>query len=195
MDTHGNPLSSAPAQSLNEHTLITFIQLVERVRGTGIGAMERDELPFSNVVQKLQLQPRRDPARHPQFQIMFSFEPPLPKLEPGWEFTLMDVETGMTKFDLHLEMDERSDGLLARFIYNVGLFERHTMGRMAKEWLRIATQADAEPDARLSQLVVRSARKFRERIWSLLPTSHSFSWRRPDLCETFVGGRCDRNRN
>jgi condensation domain-containing protein len=167
----------------------SFTQLVERVRETVIGAMERDELPFPTVVQELQAA-RRDASRHPLFQIMFSLEPPLSELAPGWAFTQMDVETSVTKFDLHLEMDERSDGILARFIYNVDLFKRQTVRRMAKEWLRIAREAAASPDAPLSQLIPYGTGQLRRRFWSFLRhrTSYAAGSDRSGLKNSSGGG-------
>jgi hypothetical protein len=84
---------------------------------------------------------------------MFSLEPPLGELEPGWKFTQMDVETGITKFDLHLEMDDRSDGILARFIYNADLFKKQTIVEMSKAYLHIAREAADNPGQRISDLV------------------------------------------
>jgi non-ribosomal peptide synthetase component F len=129
----------------------TFLQLVDRVREVAISALGRDEVPFSAVVQKIA--PQRNGSRHPLFQVMFSLEPPLGDLEPGWKFTQMDVETGITKFDLHLEMDDRSDGILARFIYNADLFKRQTILELSKTYLDIVREAAAHPGSRISDLV------------------------------------------
>jgi hypothetical protein len=144
----------------------TFAQLVARVRDTVLAAMEQDELPFSTVVQELQ--PRREHSRHPLFQIMFAFQPPLPEFESGWEFTMMDVETGAAKFDLHLEMEERSDGILGRFIYNIDLFERNTVRRMVDQWLSIAAAVVRTPDLPLSRATLGGVEKLWRRMRSLL---------------------------
>lgn len=160
-----------------------FIQLVERTKGVVLSAMEHDEVPFSSIVKELRTE--RDPSRHPLFQIMFSLEPPLPALEPGWGFTQMDVETGVMKFDLHLEMDERAEGILARFIYSTDLFNPKTIQNMAKEWLRIARHAAAQPDAPISQLVPRPSHKLRERVLDFFkPRPHSEG---PGACEEIIG--------
>ncbi len=129
----------------------TFLELVERVREVAISALTRDEVPFSTVVHKLAAQ--RDGSRHPLFQVMFSLEPPLGELQPGWKFTQMDVETGITKFDLHLEMDERTEGILARFIYNVDLFKKQTILEMSATYLQIAREAAAHPELPISKLL------------------------------------------
>lgn len=149
----------------------TFREFLARVRQTVLAAVENDEVPFTDIVRNVRR--RVDTSRHPLFQIMFSLEPPLPALQPGWEFTQMDVETGTTKFDLHLEMDERPDGILARFFYNTDLFERHTIEQMAEQWLELASQVIARSDSRLSELTVRKSATFRERIWQLFPQVRS----------------------
>ena len=46
----------------------------------------------------------------------------------------MEVETGTAKFDLTLDLEERPDGLLARFEYSTDLFEEATIARMAGHW-------------------------------------------------------------
>lgn len=135
----------------------SFLELVERVRETTIAALSRDEVPFSMVLKKVAS--KRDGSRHPLFQVVFSLEPPLGELETGWKFTQMDVETGMTKFDLHLEMDERSDGIWARFIYNADLFEKQTILDMARVWLQIAERAARSPELRISGLVPGAQQK------------------------------------
>jgi hypothetical protein len=140
----------------------TFLQLVERVRETAISALSQDDVPFSTVVQKIA--PRRNGSKHPLFQVMFSLEPPLGELEPGWEFTQMDVETGTTKFDLHLEMDDRGEGILARFIYNADLFKRQTILEMSKTYLRIAQGVAANPELPVSQLAPRRNGGWRARF-------------------------------
>ncbi|MEO8662491.1 MAG: condensation domain-containing protein [Bryobacteraceae bacterium] len=128
----------------------TFLQLVERVREVTIAALSRDDVPFPLLARELA--PRRDASTHPLFQVMFSLEPPLGELDAGWRFTQMDVETGLTKFDLHLEMDERKEGILARYIYNTDLFFPDTIRAMAEDWQTIAKAVVASPDVPLSEL-------------------------------------------
>ena len=49
----------------------------------------------------------------------------------------MDVEMGISKFDLHLELDNRPEGLLSRFIYSTEIFDRSTIVNMRKRWVRL----------------------------------------------------------
>jgi non-ribosomal peptide synthetase component F len=130
---------------------LTFAELVARCKDELFGALANDGLPFSLVVKELSGE--RDGSRHPLFQLLFSFEPPLAPLKPGWKFTRMDVETGSAKFDLHLELDEFPQGVEGRFIYNADLFDRSTIEQMGADWVGIVSEVVATPSRRISELV------------------------------------------
>lgn len=50
----------------------------------------------------------------------------------------MDID--LTKFDLHLELDERPGNHWPVSMYNVDLFDRRTIQDMANTWQAIAAQ-------------------------------------------------------
>jgi amino acid adenylation domain-containing protein len=83
---------------------------------------------------------------------LFSLEPPLPEIDPAWRLTQMDVDTGASKYDLSLELDERREEVLARFHYKTDLFDAATIVRMAAEWQRLLVGSFADPDQKLSEL-------------------------------------------
>ena len=107
-------------------------------------------MPFEQVVNEVQ--PQRDRDRNPLFQVMFSLEPPLPPLPPAWRLTQLDVETGTAKFDLYLELDDRPEGMIGRFLYRTDLFEPATIARMAGHFRSLVDAIVADPDRRLSAL-------------------------------------------
>ena len=106
----------------------TFRELLARVRDVVLDALANDDVPFELVADAVE--PQRDRRQSPLFQVMFSLEPPLPPLPAAWNLTQLDVETGAAKFELYLELDERPDGAIGRFMYWTDLFERATIRRM-----------------------------------------------------------------
>jgi amino acid adenylation domain-containing protein len=128
----------------------TFLTLLGRVRDVTLDALACDEIPFEHVVNSLR--PTRDPGRHPLFQAAFSLEPTLPALPAGWAFTQLDVDTGTTKFDLYLELDDRPEGIIGRFMYRSDLFEDETIARMAARYRTLLDGVVADPDRPLSAL-------------------------------------------
>ncbi|HEX4215168.1 MAG TPA: amino acid adenylation domain-containing protein [Candidatus Dormibacteraeota bacterium] len=133
----------------------TFRELMLRVRDTTLAALANDEVPFEHVVQALG---GRRQGTNPLFQVVFSLEPPLPDPPRGWNLTQMDVDTGTSKFDLYVELDERPQGLIGRFIYRTDLFDRPTVERMAAQFAAVLELVVAEPDRRLSELPLPGGR-------------------------------------
>jgi amino acid adenylation domain-containing protein len=121
-----------------------------RVKTSTLGALSHSEIPFELLVNEVIEE--RDPSRAPLFQVSISVEPPLAPLQEGWAFTQMDVDPGTAKLDLHLELDERRDGLFGRFIYNSALFERETIRTMKSRWLKLLDQIVAAPGRRVRDL-------------------------------------------
>jgi hypothetical protein len=128
----------------------TFLEVIERGKQELISSLDHDGVPYENVVKELD--PKRDGGVNPFFQVSFSFEPPLAPLGENWKFTQMDIETGAAKFDLHLELDERQDGIIGRFIYNVERFDRETIQQLLKTWKEIVEKVVADPTRRLYDL-------------------------------------------
>ena len=87
----------------------------------------------------------------------------MPEVDPAWRLTQMDVDTGATKYDLYLELDERPEGILGRFHYSTDLFDPTTIARMAQHWLTMLEAAANNPQLRVSQLHLLSQRE-REQI-------------------------------
>ena len=138
----------------------SFRDLVQRTRNWTIDALDHDRLSFEHLVRELKVQ--RDPGRNPLFQALFSLEPPLPELDPAWRLTQMDVDTGASKYDLSLELDDRSEEVLARFHYSTDLFDPATMVRMAAHWQNLLAATVANPDQRISDLPVLTADEQRQ---------------------------------
>ena len=116
----------------------SFLDLMERAREELLSSLDHDAIPFEFLVENLCEQ--RGGGRHPFFQVLFAFQPPLAPLHPNWRFSQMDIDLGVTKFDLHLELDERPEGIIGRFMYNIDLFDRRTIQGMVNTWQAIVAR-------------------------------------------------------
>ncbi|MCU1303522.1 MAG: amino acid adenylation domain protein [Candidatus Sulfotelmatobacter sp.] len=130
----------------------TFLEVLDRVRGVTLGAFSHEEVPLDRLVAELQ--PERDPNRNPLFQVLFSLEPPPSQVSPEWDLTCIEVETGATKFELCMVLDDRPDGLLCRLIYNTALFDASVIRRMAGHWQTLLEAVAADPARQVSEFPI-----------------------------------------
>ncbi|WP_413206106.1 amino acid adenylation domain-containing protein [Rhodospirillum sp. A1_3_36] len=129
-----------------------FHALVDRVRLLTREADQHSELPFSQLTDALR--PDRDPDRPALFQVLFShivdFDPPqsLPslKIEP------VSLDVGTAQYDLSLYVDETGDGVTARLVYRLDLFEEQTIQRLRERLLLLLQKATAQPDLPIAKL-------------------------------------------
>ena len=127
-----------------------FREFLAQARDTVVGALSASEVPFDHIVREVQ--PKRDLGAHPLFQVLFSVQPPAPILAEGWDLTQMDVAAGTAKFDLYLELEERGEGIIGRFLYSTDLFDAATIERMIGHWRTILEAIVADPDCLLERL-------------------------------------------
>ena len=137
----------------------TFRELLNRVRKTTIEALSNDGVPLDQVLKELHL--ARDRSRNPLFRVLMSLEPSLSELEPGWNLTPIDVETGTSKFDLCFVLDDRSDGLFGRMIYSTDLFDAATIARFVECWQTLLQAVVRDPGARISHIPILPERERR----------------------------------
>ncbi|GHG93829.1 non-ribosomal peptide synthetase [Streptomyces lanatus] len=138
----------------------TFAELLERVRETTLGAQEHQDVPFEQIVEALR--PPRDPGRSPLFQVMLS-QQNIPETASGWpdlSVTVRETPAGIAKFDLTVAWDETplaSGELRGHVEYDVDLFDRTTVERMTRHYLRLLESALADPGSRVSALPMLDA--------------------------------------
>lgn len=126
----------------------TLKELLSQVSRTVQEALLHQEYPFSLLVERLQ--PKRDPASSPIFQVMFVLykeeQRALPFLtgEAGTrislgrlELELLDVEEQVSMLDLTLTMIEEGESLSASLQYNTDLFDDLTIKRMTEDFRRL----------------------------------------------------------
>ncbi len=155
----------------------SFRELVKRMRNIALEAMEHDCVPWAQLIQEFSAS--RDASRNPLFQVMFSLEPPMPDVAPNWRLTQMDVDSGGTKYDLYLELDERREEVLARFHYSTDLFDAATIARMASHWMNLLEGAVTDDTQSIDRLPVLTEAERHQLL---------YEWN--DTKVEFPGGEC-----
>ena len=130
----------------------TFVELLERVRGTCLDAYTHQDLPFERVVEEIH--PGRDFSRNPIFQVLFNMADAGER-----ELVLAGCETGRisqsapgAKFDLVFQAAEIDGAIELVSIYDADLFSEARVKAMLEQWSDLLAQAVAES--------TRSVRKF-----------------------------------
>jgi amino acid adenylation domain-containing protein len=131
---------------------ITFSHLLSRVRDDCREAYTHQDLSFEKLVEELQ--PRRDLARNPLFQVMFLFQnsPASDFQLPGITVEPIAVDSSISKFDLTLSLTERLQKLTGFLEYSTDLFEPATIRRMIGHFQTLLKGIVANPDRPISTL-------------------------------------------
>jgi len=130
----------------------TFREAVMRTNAVCSMAYQMQDMPFERLVEELQ--PARDTARNPLFQVMFSFmeEQRSTFKLPGLTISAIEPENAAAKFDLTLAITHGDRGLTGSIEYCVDLFERATIERMAVHFENLLRSVAAQPDTSINAL-------------------------------------------
>ena len=143
-DTSGNP---------------TFTGLLARVRDADLDAFDDQEVPFEQIVERVQ--PTRSPNRHPLFQTMLALQNnQSPTLElPGLGVVPeQPIGTGTAKFDLSFSLAEQecpaggAAGIEGTLEYDGALFDAATAHSLVDHYVRLLDSASRVPDTPLGRL-------------------------------------------
>ncbi|MCY1022989.1 non-ribosomal peptide synthase/polyketide synthase [Pyxidicoccus sp. MSG2] len=134
-----------------------FRELLGRVRETTLGAYAHQDVPFEKLVEALR--PGRDLGRTPLFQAMLAFQQdPLPELHlPGLALRPVELDTGMAKFEVSLNLSDTREGFAGVLQCNADLFEATTGERMVRHLTTLLEAAVARPELRVSELPLLDA--------------------------------------
>ncbi|MBD8499799.1 non-ribosomal peptide synthetase [Paenibacillus arenosi] len=131
---------------------VTFLDYVQVTKQRILEAFEHQEYPYEQLVDKLNIQ--RDFSRNPLFDTMFAVENmSLGELQAEG-LTLEPYTTPRTiaKFDLTFTITENSQGIELDIEYATALFNRATIERMAKHYVRVLEIVMEHPSTLLSQV-------------------------------------------
>jgi alpha-ketoglutarate-dependent taurine dioxygenase len=130
----------------------TFQELLGRVREVTLAAYDYQDMPFDQLV--LALNPERELNRTPLFQSKFVLQnAPMPPLElDGLTVSILEVDSGTTKFDLLLSIWETEQGLSGKLEYSTDLFNASTITRMLADYETILRTIVAQSNIKLTTL-------------------------------------------
>ncbi|HEV2844687.1 MAG TPA: amino acid adenylation domain-containing protein, partial [Thermoanaerobaculia bacterium] len=156
----------------------SFLAVLDETRRAVVAAFEHQDHPFSLLAERLQ--PRRDPARPPLFDVLFAFEKARgtdaelggfalgeagARLRlGGLELESVALPPAGAPFALSFVLAETEGETGASLRFNAGLFDAATMDRLAGHYRTLLAGALAEPGLRLSELPLLTP----EEEWQLL---------------------------
>ena len=131
----------------------SFTELLQQVREVALGAYTHQDLPFDKLVAELKLE--RNSNRSPLFQVWFVLQnAPVSNLElEGLNLNLIDIESGMVRHDLNLDISETSEGIKGFIEYKIDLFNAATIAQMAKLFEMLLDIVVKQPEINLKELV------------------------------------------
>ncbi|MEG4572782.1 amino acid adenylation domain-containing protein [Microcoleus sp. N3A4] len=128
----------------------TFQQLLERVREVTLGAFAYQDLPFEKLVETLH--PERNLGQNPLFQVAFVLQPPMSGMDSMLNWSQLDIDTETAKFDLTLELQETSEGIVGRFEYSTDLFDADSIKRMVGHFQTLLEGIVTNPEQKIAEL-------------------------------------------
>ncbi|MFE5039392.1 amino acid adenylation domain-containing protein, partial [Streptomyces sp. NPDC056683] len=140
----------------------TMVELLDRVRETGLDALDQQDVPFDLLVEELA--PARSLARHPLFQVMLTVQNTgATQLRlPGLRAESLSTGASAAKFDLDVTVGEEFDaegrpaGVTGRLVAAADLFDPETVERIATWLQRVVETIATEPQTRLAAVRVLS---------------------------------------
>ncbi|WP_454197557.1 amino acid adenylation domain-containing protein, partial [Nocardia sp. Marseille-Q1738] len=139
-----------------------FTELLVRQRDADIEAFANADVPFERLVEVLD--PVRSTARHPLFQVGFSFQNLAEAtLElPGLTVSGLDLDTGLSQFDLHLIVADSyaesgaAAGINGFLTYAADLFDASTAETIVARLSRILETVARAPKTAVGEMAILS---------------------------------------
>ncbi|MCD6049900.1 MAG: Glutamate-1-semialdehyde aminotransferase, partial [Verrucomicrobia bacterium] len=163
----------------------SFSEALSRVRGVTLESFTHQDYPFDKLVEELQ--PVRSPAYSPLVQLLFALnseEAQHLKLE-GLSISSLPLDTGTSKFDMILTVQEAAGELSLHAEYNVDLFSAASMNRLLGNFQVLLEAVVADPEQRIEEvpLLSREERDLLLKEWSGKKTHYPSGRSLADLFE------------
>ncbi|PYP88322.1 MAG: hypothetical protein DMF61_06950 [Blastocatellia bacterium AA13] len=155
----------------------SFSELLGQAGRTTLEAYQHQDVPFEALVQELQ--PERDLARQPIFQVSFSFENvPQEELSLGTlAIEPLGFDPGTTRFEIELHAHERAGQITIALLYNIDLFDDATSSRFLRHFQNLLQDAIARPDVSIDDLALFGANERHQMLVEWNDTAAGFASR------------------
>ena len=163
----------------------TFSEVLRRIRQVTLDAYRNQDLPIEKVLQVFQVPRSLD--RNALFQVMFVLQNALPRAPtlPDLSGHFVEMDPGIARFDLTLELADVDQRLSGWFEYNTDLFEAATIARMSTHLRTLLEAIVSNPDEPISRLALMSAGERRRVLFDWNDTQIRFS-RADTFCNRFA---------
>ncbi|WP_447007998.1 non-ribosomal peptide synthetase [Saccharothrix isguenensis] len=135
----------------------TVGEYLDAVRASCVGAFRNQDVPFDDVVRRLDLQGTL--SHSPLAQVVVNYHhdsPPAPEFA-GLPSRCEVVPTGYVQTDLEFDLTPAPDGSLSGTIaYAEALFDASTAARLAEGFRAVAHRVATAPETRLAELELRA---------------------------------------
>jgi non-ribosomal peptide synthetase component F len=130
----------------------SFLELLARGKKAVLDGLDHQFIPFDILVRELASMGRSD--KTPLLSAVFSLGAAHAcSHTSGWSVLPQEIDTGFSKFDLSLELEERAGGgASAYFGFSTELFREAVIRKMTARLLTLLEEVAAAPERPISRL-------------------------------------------
>ncbi len=132
----------------------TLEELLTRIRQTTLDAFQHQRAPFERVVEEVEVE--RSRSTSPLFNVLFTLEnaPLKPVTVDHLDWAPLHLDTGTSKFDLSLSLQEQKTGLRGLIEFSTDLFLEETVRGMIRHFIRLLKVLPSSEQQRISSFSI-----------------------------------------
>ncbi|MBU3090551.1 AMP-binding protein [Clostridium sp. CF011] len=131
---------------------VKFSELLKIVSNNVINALDKGEYPFDMLIKKLGI--KTDSSTTPLFNIAFVYQNFMYPEVQGIRYTLKDVNTSTSQYDLLLTIYTLDDGFKFEFEYDTDLFKDETIVQFINSFYDIIDQITQNPEININKIQI-----------------------------------------
>ncbi|HCU05125.1 MAG: hypothetical protein A2X77_05430 [Gammaproteobacteria bacterium GWE2_42_36] len=128
---------------------LSFIDLLAQTQNNLSNDLAHHAIPFQEL---LTLVKTSRPGITLPFEIAFIFEPTVKQINPRWAMNQMAIHTGIAKFPLTMELDDRTHEIIGRIEYNTALYDKMFIDQFIQHYLSLLENIIRQPHLPIRQL-------------------------------------------